>query len=133
MTEPQQPAPDRMRTHPDLRFATPQHAFDLAAEADALLREPHLGDPGHRQKTLYKHAAQTVSLFIFEPGAGLRSHRAKGDVSIHLLRGHLRVTAGGVPHDLHAGHLLLLAPGIEHDLHAVEQSHMLLTVHLTDA
>jgi quercetin dioxygenase-like cupin family protein len=48
-----------------------------------------------------------------------------------VLRGHLRITADGVPHELHAGHLLLLAPGIEHDLLALEQTHMLLTVHLT--
>jgi quercetin dioxygenase-like cupin family protein len=124
---------DRLRTHPEKRFEAPQHAFDLAAEAEALAKEPEAGESGHRQKTLYKHGATTVSLFLFGHLTRLRPHRAKGFVSIHVLSGHLRITADGVPHDLHAGQLLLLAPGVEHDVVAPEQSQMLLTVYLAGA
>lgn len=131
MAEPSVPSPsDRLREHPDARFGAPQHAFDLAAVAAEVAREPQAGESGHRQKALYKHGNTTISLFIFEHLTRLKPHQTRGVVSIHVLSGHLRITAGGVPHDVRAGQLLVLAPQVEHDVVAHERSEMLLTVHL---
>ncbi len=125
--------PDRLRPHPAPRFAAPQHAYDLDEVAARLKQELHAGEAGHRQETLYKHGATSVSLFLFGHLTRLASHRAKGVVILQVLKGHLQVTAGGQANDLHAGHLLVLAPGVEHDVVARQESQMLLTVHLDAA
>lgn len=122
--------PERLRQHPESRFAAPQHPFDLGEVAAKLKQEVQAGEAGHRQETLYKHGATSVSLFLFDHLTRLAPHRAKGVVTIHVLKGHLQVTAEGLAHDLGAGHLLVLAPGVEHDVVAREESQMLLTVHL---
>ena len=122
--------PKRLRPHPEPRFAAPQHAFDLDEIAARLKQEKQAGESGHRQEMLYKRGPTSVSLFLFGHLTRLPPHRAKGVVSIHVLKGHLQVMAEGNAHDLHAGHLLVLAPGVEHDVVAREESQMLLTVHL---
>jgi quercetin dioxygenase-like cupin family protein len=122
--------PERLRQHPEQRFAAPQHPFDLAAVAAKLGQEAQAGEAGHRQTTLYKHGRTSVSLFLFGRLSRLSPHRAPGVVTIHVLDGHLRVTAEGQVHDLRAGNLLALAPGVQHDVVAQLESRMLLTVHL---
>lgn len=123
--------PERLRPHPEPRFAGAQHAFDLDEVAAKLRQELHAGEAGHRQETLYKLGPTSVSLFHFGNLTRLAPHRAKGVVTIQVLKGHLQVTAEGQAHDLRAGHLLVLAPGVEHDVVAREESQMLLTVHLS--
>lgn len=123
----------RLRQHPDLRFASPQLQFNLEATAAKLREELNAGEEGRRQQTLYKHGGTTISLFVFQRLTRLRPHRAQGVVSIHLLTGHLQVTAEGQAHDLHPGNLVILAPGVEHDLVALQESVMLLTVNLSAA
>jgi quercetin dioxygenase-like cupin family protein len=125
--------PERLRPHPEPRFAAPQHAFNLEETAAKLQQELHAGQSGHRQEVLYKRGPMSVSLFLFGHLTRLAPHRAKGVVTIQVLKGHLKVTAEGQAHDLHAGHLLVLAPGVEHDVVAREESQMLLTVHLDAA
>jgi quercetin dioxygenase-like cupin family protein len=120
--------PGRLRPHPEPRFAAPQHSFNLGEVASRLSRELQAGEAGHRQETLYKRGPMSVSLFLFGHLTRLAPHRAKGVVTIQVLKGHLQVTAEGQAHDLHAGHLLVLAPSIEHDVVAREESQMLLTV-----
>ena len=120
--------PGRLRQHPESRFAASRHSFDLDQVAARLQQELHAGEAGHRQQTLYKHGPTSVSLYLFGHLTRLASHRAKGVVTLHVLKGHLQVTAEGHAHDLHAGHLLVLAPGVEHDVVAPEESQMLLTV-----
>ena len=129
-TRPEIPEAERLRQHPTPRFAAPQHQYDLDEVTAKLGQELEAGQAGHRQETLYKHGSTTVALFLFSHLTRLPPHRAKGVVMIHLLEGHLQVTAEGQVHDLHAGHLLVLAPGVEHDVVAREVSRMLLTVHL---
>jgi quercetin dioxygenase-like cupin family protein len=123
----------RRRQHPQERFAAPQHPYDLAEAAKALRQEAQAGEGGHRQQSLYKHGPTSVSLFAFDRLTRLAPHRTRGVVSIHLLRGHLRIMAEGKSHDLYSGHLLVLAPGVQHDVVAQEESEMLLTVHLDAA
>jgi len=121
---------ERLRPHPDQRFAAPQHQFDLEAVAATLRQELRSGEAGHRQQSLYKHGPTSISLFHFDKLTRLPAHRAKGVVAIHVLKGHLRVMAEGQSHDLRAGNLLVLASGVLHDVVAQDESEMLLTVHL---
>ncbi|MBS0198002.1 MAG: AraC family ligand binding domain-containing protein [Planctomycetes bacterium] len=121
---------ERLREHPSSRFAAPQHRFDLEVVAGVLGQETQAGEAGHRQQTLYKHGGTTVALFLFGHLSHLAPHRTKGTVVIHVLRGHLRVTAERETHDLRSGQMLVLACGVEHGIVAPEESTMLLTVHL---
>lgn len=125
--------PERLRQHPEPRFAAPQHLFNLDEVATRLDQELHAGEAGHRQETLYKRGPMSVSLFLFGHLTRLAPHRAKGVVTIQVVKGHLQVTAEGHAHDLHVGNLLVLAPGVEHDVVAREESQMLLTVCLDAA
>jgi quercetin dioxygenase-like cupin family protein len=122
--------PDRLRQHPTARFDAPQHQFDLDAVAARLKQEPRAGEGGRRQETLYKRGPISVALFVFERLTRLPPHRAQGVVTIHVLHGHLQITADGQTHDLRPGGLLVLAPGVVHDVNALDESHMLLTVNL---
>jgi quercetin dioxygenase-like cupin family protein len=125
-----EPEADRLRQHPEPRFAGPQHQFDLEEVASRLQREPQAGESGRRQETLYKRGPVTVSLFVFGHLTRLAPHRTKGIVTIQVLKGRLEVTAEGQAHDLGAGNLLILAPGVQHEVVAREESRMLLTVNL---
>lgn len=122
--------PQRLRQHPEPRFAAPQHVFDLDQVAARLQQELRAGQAGHRQETLYKHGRTTVSLFRFGHLTRLARHRANGIVTIQVLKGRLQINAEDQAHDLPAGRLLVLAPDVEHDVVAREESQMLLTVHL---
>ena len=122
--------PQRMRQHPTERFAEPVHEYDLHSVATHLRQEVPSGTTGHRQESLYKHGSTSVALFTFDANKGLPPHRTKGTVTIHVLKGRLSVTAGGQLHNLGPGGLLVMAAGVEHDVAAMEESEMLLTVHL---
>jgi quercetin dioxygenase-like cupin family protein len=128
-----EPQTDRLRQHPEPRFAASQHQFDLEQVASRLQQEPEAGESGRRQETLYKRGPITVSLFVFGHLTRLAPHRTKGVVTIQVLKGRLEVTAEGESHDLRGGSLLILAPGVQHDVVAREESRMLLTVNLDAA
>lgn len=121
---------ERLRPHPTVRFAAPQHQYDLEEVASKLKQEINAGEAGHRQETLYKRGGVTVSLFVFEHLSHLPPHRAKGVVTIHVLKGHLQIIAEDQTHDLHSSNLLVLAPGVQHDVVARQETWMLLTVNL---
>ena len=120
----------RLRPRPQERFAAPTELFDLGAAAAELANEAAPTVQGHRQKMLYRHGSTSVSLFLFEAGAGLREHKTNGTVFIQALDGRLTVHAGGDEHDLPAGRLLVMSPRVPHDVTAVVRSRMLLTVSL---
>jgi quercetin dioxygenase-like cupin family protein len=124
---------DRLREPPVERFAADQHAFDLRAEIEAIRAEHAPSSRGHRQKTLYKRGGATIALFRFERGGGLAPHKTSGTVVIHVIEGKIRIgTRGAIPgeHVLSSDQLVVLAPNVGHDVHALEESTMLLQVHL---
>jgi quercetin dioxygenase-like cupin family protein len=129
MTDPT-PNDARLRPHPEARFAPEQIEIDLNATAARLRAEPKTGERGHRQQTVYHQPGITIALFLFDRFTHLASHRAKGMVNIHVLRGRLKITAEGQVHELAGGQMLVLAPGIEHAVAAEEESEMLLTIRL---
>lgn len=122
----------RLRPHPETRFAPPQVEIDLNAIGARLRSEPQTGEAGHRQETLYKDGGLTIALFLFERFTGLPEHRAAGTVSMHVLRGLVKITTEDQVHELRAGQMLVLAPGLRHAVAAEEESEMLVTVRLLD-
>lgn len=122
----------RLRPHPETRFAPPRVEIDLNAIVNRLRSEPHTGEAGHRQETLYKSGGLTIALFLFERFTGLPEHRAAGIVNMHVLRGQLKITAEDQVHELRSGQMLVLAPGLKHAVAAEEEGEMLVTVRLVD-
>ena len=120
----------RLREHPSERFAGESHVFDLSETLQKLRAEPHEGQRGHRQQTIFHRAPVTQVLFAFDAGGVLAEHSAKGLVTIHVLDGTLEVGADGENHALQAGQMIVLAPNVKHDVRAAAAAAMLLTVHL---
>ena len=123
-------SPQRLRPHPEDRFAGPHHRFDLDAVAARLASEDAAGVAGHRQQMLYKHGPTSLALFLFGAGTRLPPHRTGGTVIIQVIKGRLTVNAGEQRHDLSAGSLVVLEANLQHEVIAHEESQMLLTVHL---
>ena len=117
----------RLRPHPEQRFATSEEQLNLEEVSEYLRKEPS-GRHGHKQMALFKHGPATLALFHFERGAKLDDHTVDGPVIIHVLDGRLRVRCSDSEHDLAAGTLLRLSPGVRHNVRAEEDSRMLLTV-----
>jgi quercetin dioxygenase-like cupin family protein len=63
-----------------------------------------------------------------EPAARMKEHHADGTISIQVLKGQIRVTVQGKPHDLPVGSLFTLAGSIRHDVEAITESAFLLTI-----
>jgi quercetin dioxygenase-like cupin family protein len=68
-------------------------------------------------------------LFAFDEGGRMPQHQAQGWVTIHVLRGLLRVQTADTEYVVNEGQLLALAPNIRHDVDAVGESDMLLGVY----
>ncbi len=123
-------APDaRRRPRPSDRFAGAEHALDVAGALRALRAESGPGANGHRQITLLHQGPVRLVLFAFAAGGRMPEHRAPGWVTIHVLRGALRVGTPDARHALAEGHILALAPDVPHDVEAAEESDMLLGVY----
>jgi quercetin dioxygenase-like cupin family protein len=127
------PADSRLRPHPETRFAAEQIQVDLPAIVARLRSEPQAGERGHRQETLYHGRGLTMALFLFDRFTHLAEHQANGIVSMHVLRGRLKISAADKVHELQTGQMLILAPGVRHAVSAEEESEMLVTVRLTPA
>ena len=122
------PDSDRLRPHPQERFAPIAQTFDLTEAAARLRAEPHEPVNGHRQVALYRHGPVTVLLFLMESNATLE-YEAPGLVTIHALKGELNIDVQGENHALKAGQLLTLDPGAAHTVRASGSAEMLVTVH----
>ena len=120
----------RLRPHPENRFANSATPVDLHAVASALRAEPNTGERGHRQETVLKHGNVTVALFVFDRFSHLSEHTAQGIVTMHVLKGWMKISAGDVEHELKAGQMLVLDSGVRHALKAEEESEVLVSVHL---
>ena len=101
--------------------------FDLLKEiAESEQNKPW--QSGHNAKTLFKKHDFRIVLITMEDAARMKQHHADGTISIHVLKGQIRVTIQGKPHDISAGHLFTLAASIRHDVESVGESAFLLTI-----
>jgi quercetin dioxygenase-like cupin family protein len=120
---------ERLRPRPADRFAGTEHAIDLPAALRALRAESRPVANGHRQITLVHHGPVRLVLFAFHAGGRIPQHRAPGWVTIHVLRGTLRVKTPDTQHELGEGHILALAPDVAHDVDAAGEADMLLGIY----
>lgn len=101
--------------------------FDLLKEmADAEHKKPW--PAGIHSKTLFKKHDLRVVLVSMQNAAHMKEHHADGTLSIQVLKGHLRVSVNGKPHDLPTGTLFTLGHSIRHDVEAKGDSAFLLTI-----
>lgn len=102
---------------------------DVHGAVDEIQRELK---SGHTARTLVKHGSVRIVLVALKAGATVPEHQTDGRVSIHAIRGHVRVRVGGIAFDLPAGRLLTLDPGERHDVQALDDSAVLLTIAMAE-
>ena len=103
--------------------------FDLAAEAEVLMREPTWqAGRGHNAKTLVKHPDFRVVLIVLKAGARMQEHSTDQCVTIHAVSGRLRVHLPGRPLEVTKGSLLALEQTVVHDVEALEDSAFVLSL-----
>jgi quercetin dioxygenase-like cupin family protein len=101
--------------------------FDLIQEiADSEQKKPW--QSGHFAKTLFKKHDLRVVLITMENAAKMKEHHADGTISVQVLKGQIRFSVHGKPHDLKSGNLLTLGASIKHEVEALEDSAFLLTI-----
>ena len=70
----------------------------------------------------------TVSIFAFDQGEGLSEHTAPFDALVHALEGRVRITLGGVPHELSEGEMIVMPANVPHALSALTPFKMMLVL-----
>ena len=101
--------------------------FDLPAEIDRL-KDETIWSAGHNAKTLVKYDDLRVVLIVLHANARMMEHKSGGRISIHVVSGHILVTAVGRAFRLGPGGLLTLDRHVPHDVEALDESAFLLTI-----
>jgi quercetin dioxygenase-like cupin family protein len=70
----------------------------------------------------------TVSVFAFDQGEGLSEHTAPFDALVHALEGRVRITLGGVPHEVSEGQMIIMPANVPHALTALTPFKMMLVM-----
>ena len=85
--------------------------------------------PGERRAvTLAKEHGLTLMLMHLAEGNVLAEHSAPGPVTVHVLRGQVRLTVAGDEMTAREGEIVLIEPSAPHSVAALEASTLLLTV-----
>ena len=116
-----------LRTH---RLKGNVLSFALRGEATAIGQSAAYRRSGRTAKTLVNAGRLRVEVVALRTGASMAQHRAKGNVTIHVLRGALLVVTPEGPADLGPGGLLVLAPNVTHAVTARRDASFLLTLAL---
>jgi quercetin dioxygenase-like cupin family protein len=98
----------------------------LAAEKLAEARQTHSGRAAHTIHGGHTHELRQTVLALVA-GCGLAEHDSPGEATLHVLHGHVRLTAGDDAWDGKTGDYVAIPPQ-RHTLQAVEDSVVMLTV-----
>ena len=79
-------------------------------------------------KTLVQNEMVSMTIFSFDKGEEISSHKAGGDAMVTVLEGKGRFTVGDDVFILEAGETLIMPKGIPHAVYGEEQFKMQLTV-----
>jgi quercetin dioxygenase-like cupin family protein len=76
--------------------------------------------------SLIKDAALNVLLMVLKKGAHLHEHRTKGPITVQVVSGCIRFSAGPDQRVISAGEMVGLDRGIAHSVEALEESAFIL-------
>ncbi len=93
---------------------------DVFAEHAAEGYRPVL--PGIRMKTLCHGACTLMTEFLLDQGSALPLHAHPHEQTGYLVRGHIRLTIGGAPHDVRPGDSWCIPASVEHGAQILEDS-----------
>lgn len=79
-------------------------------------------------KTLAQNEAMSVTLFAFDKGEEISTHKSDGDAFVTCLDGVGRITIDGVEYELTQGRSIVMPAGHPHAVYGKEQFKMLLVV-----
>jgi len=79
-------------------------------------------------RTLAQSKFLSLTLFAFDAGEEISSHKSSGDALVQCLDGSVKITLGDEIHMLKAGESIVMPAGIPHALLAETPFKMLLTV-----
>jgi len=79
-------------------------------------------------KTLAQNQAVSLTVFAFDKGEEISSHKSGGDAMITVLEGTGEITIDGKKYTVHKGESIVMPAGNPHAVYAVEQFKMFLTV-----
>lgn len=111
----------------DLR--SPQ-VLDVMAEAASLFDEPEWAERDRTSRTIVSGTAMRVTITAMRAGAELGGDGNDDTLSVHALRGTVRVELGGGTADLGAGQLATMSEPGPWRLRATEDALLLITVAL---
>lgn len=79
-------------------------------------------------KTLAQNEALSVTLFAFDKGEEISTHKSDGDAFVTCLDGVGRITIDGVEYELTQGESIVMPAGHPHAVYGKDQFKMLLVV-----
>lgn len=79
-------------------------------------------------RTLAQNEALSVTLFAFDKGEEISTHKSDGDAFVTCLDGVGRITIDGVEYELTQGQSIVMPAGHPHAVYGKEQFKMLLLV-----
>jgi quercetin dioxygenase-like cupin family protein len=102
--------------------------FDLTEETQRASDPEALARTGRSARTLLKDGPLRVTLIVLGPGGDIPEHQTEGPITIHVLRGALRLKVEGTDYELGTGDLLSIGTGASHSLMSDQGAALLLTV-----
>lgn len=79
-------------------------------------------------KTLIQNNKVSITLFSFEKGEEISTHKSDGDAMVTCLDGVGKITIDGIPYLLHVGETIVMPAGHPHAVEGEERFKMLLVV-----
>jgi len=102
--------------------------FNLDEERERTADPEILDRSGRNGRTLLKSGPLRVTLVVVSAGGEIPEHHAEGPLTVHVLDGTIRFSAGDQDQDLRAGDLLSAGPGVAHHVSSQNVGAFLLTV-----
>ena len=96
--------------------------FDLRHEIDGLQSTEFWKSEDRTAKTLFREGDLRVVLTLMKTGAVLKQHKADGNVSIHVLRGRIRVKLDHNTDEIEQGEMIVFSPGVSHSVEALDET-----------
>ena len=104
-----------------IKNISPETSLNLAAQVEIL--------PGQVvSRTLAQNEAVSLTLFAFDQGEEISTHKSEGDAMTLVLEGTGRFTIGRQTHTCRTGETIIMPAGKPHAVYAEEAFKMLLTV-----